>query len=185
MVLPSVADNVDICVTCICDKPPKLPLREELISLGVEVIYNARGIGAKAIKSDVKQKIKDLRSTFQEREKKKFRLFPISAKRKMEKKAEQKELERDLKQRKKSLSYEAYAQKLLRSSSDDSSSLSSWGTILTLESQIQKLRHNGGKGAHQKETLHDECRDPIDTRQQALHDAFTGSPRPNRPQLAP
>ena len=173
MVLPSVADNVDICVTCICDKPPKLPLREELISLGVEVIYNARGIGAKAIKSDVKQKIKDLRSTFQEREKKKFRLFPISAKRKMEKKAEQKELERDLKQRKKSLSYEAYAQKLLRSSSDDSSSLSSWGTILTLESQIQKLRHNGGKGAHQKETLHDECRDPIDTRQQALHDAFT------------
>ena len=166
----SVADNVDICVTCICDKPPKLPLREELISLGVEVIYNARGTGAKAIKSDVKQKIKELRSTLQEREKKKFRLFPISAKRKMEKKAEQKEIERDLKQRKKSLSYEAYANKLLRSDSDESSSLSSWGTILTLE--IETPKHKGGNGANKNESLHDECRDPIDTRQHAIHDAF-------------
>jgi hypothetical protein len=27
---------VDICVTCVCPNPPKLPLREELPSLGAE-----------------------------------------------------------------------------------------------------------------------------------------------------
>jgi hypothetical protein len=44
--------NVDICVTCVSDKPPKLPLREELPSLGIEVVYNARGVGAKAAQNE-------------------------------------------------------------------------------------------------------------------------------------
>mmetsp|Transcript_16090 Transcript_16090/g.37296 ORF Transcript_16090/g.37296 Transcript_16090/m.37296 type:complete len:1699 (+) Transcript_16090:225-5321(+) len=47
--------NVDICVTCICDKPPTLPLREELPSLGIEVIYNAKGVGAEATEKELKK----------------------------------------------------------------------------------------------------------------------------------
>jgi len=47
--------NVDICVTCICDKPPKLPLREELPSLGIEVIYNANGVGAEATEKEFRK----------------------------------------------------------------------------------------------------------------------------------
>ena len=49
--------NVDICVTCVCEKPPKLPLREELPSLGIEVIYNAHGVGAKATKQELQRKL--------------------------------------------------------------------------------------------------------------------------------
>ena len=48
--------NVDICVTCVCEKPPKLPLREELPSLGIEVIYNAEGVGAEATEKELEKK---------------------------------------------------------------------------------------------------------------------------------
>lgn len=47
--------NVDICVTCISDKPPQLPLREELPSLGIEVIYNAKGVGYEATEKETKK----------------------------------------------------------------------------------------------------------------------------------
>ena len=50
--------NVDICVTCICDKPPKLPLREELPSLGIEVIYNAEGVGEEAAERELAKRRK-------------------------------------------------------------------------------------------------------------------------------
>lgn len=50
--------NVDICVTCVSEKPPQLPLREELPSLGIEVIYNAHGVGAKATRHEQKRKLK-------------------------------------------------------------------------------------------------------------------------------
>lgn len=50
--------NVDICVTCVSEKPPQLPLREELPSLGIEVVYNAHGVGAKASKHEQKRKLK-------------------------------------------------------------------------------------------------------------------------------
>ncbi len=50
--------NVDICVTCVSEKPPQLPLREELPSLGIEVIYNAHGVGAKATRHEQKKKLK-------------------------------------------------------------------------------------------------------------------------------
>ena len=52
--------NVDICVTCICDKPPKLPLREELPSLGIEVIYNADGVGVEAAKKELRKERKKM-----------------------------------------------------------------------------------------------------------------------------
>jgi hypothetical protein len=50
--------NVDICVTCVSEKPPQLPLREELPSMGIEVVYNARGLGAKASKQEQRRKLK-------------------------------------------------------------------------------------------------------------------------------
>jgi len=123
-------DNVEICVMCVCDKPPRLPLREELVSLGVEVIRNAKGTGVNAIKSAVKETVKGFRKTIKDREKKRFRFFPRVAK--------QKELERDLRQGRKSITYHDYARKLLeQTSSEDSSSLSSCGSIFTSENEMQ------------------------------------------------
>ena len=123
-------DNVEICVMCVCDKPPRLPLREELVSLGVEVIRNAKGTGVNAIKSAVKETVKGFRKTIKDREKKRFRFFPRAAK--------QKELERDLRQGRKSITYHDYARKLLeQTSSEDSSSLSSCGSIFTSENEMQ------------------------------------------------
>lgn len=55
--------NVDICVTCICDKPPKLPLREELPSLGIEVIYNAEGVGEEAAERELAKRRKKASTT--------------------------------------------------------------------------------------------------------------------------
>ena len=130
MVQNAFVDNVEICVMCVCDKPPRLPLREELVSLGVEVIRNAKGTGVNAIKSAVKETVKGFRKTIKDREKKRFRFFPRVAK--------QKELERDLRQGRKSITYHDYARKLLeQTSSEDSSSLSSCGSIFTSENEMQ------------------------------------------------
>ena len=130
MVQNAFVDNVEICVMCVCDKPPRLPLREELVSLGVEVIRNAKGTGVNAIKSAVKETVKGFRKTIKDREKKRFRFFPRAAK--------QKELERDLRQGRKSITYHDYARKLLeQTSSEDSSSLSSCGSIFTSENEMQ------------------------------------------------
>ena len=62
--------NVDICVTCVSDKPPTLPLREELPSLGIEVVYNAQGTGAKASKHASKKLVKKFREREQEKDSK-------------------------------------------------------------------------------------------------------------------
>jgi hypothetical protein len=51
--------NVDICITCVTDKPPQLPLREELASLGIEVarVYNAQGIGARDSQDEAQKEL--------------------------------------------------------------------------------------------------------------------------------
>uniref|UniRef100_A0A7S4J6K9 Uncharacterized protein n=1 Tax=Odontella aurita TaxID=265563 RepID=A0A7S4J6K9_9STRA len=54
----TVHDNVDVCVTCISDKPPTLPLREELPSLGVELVYNSRGAGMRAVRRESRRKMR-------------------------------------------------------------------------------------------------------------------------------
>jgi hypothetical protein len=59
--MPYNPHNVDICVTCVSDKPPQLPLREELPSLGIEVVYNAHGVGAKATYEESKRVARNLR----------------------------------------------------------------------------------------------------------------------------
>src|SRR5688572_27072511 len=47
--------HVDICVTCVSDKPPQLPLREELPSLGIELVYNSFSSDEKKSKSELKK----------------------------------------------------------------------------------------------------------------------------------
>eukprot|EP00934_Nitzschia_sp_Nitz4_P004904 Nitzschia sp. Nitz4//scaffold138_size62050//10919//15553//NITZ4_006383-RA/size62050-processed-gene-0.44-mRNA-1//1//CDS//3329535752//4894//frame0 len=55
--------NVDICVTCVSEKPPQLPLREELPSLGIEVVYNAHGLGAEASKQEQQRRLTEYEKT--------------------------------------------------------------------------------------------------------------------------
>ena len=53
------SNDVDICVTCVTDRLPKLPLREELVSLGVEVVYKAAGGGVEAVRHVVKRQVRE------------------------------------------------------------------------------------------------------------------------------
>lgn len=104
--------TVDICATCLVNKPPKLPLREELPSLGFELIYNARGVGVTTSKYQSKQVVHNFRKETQAKEMTKRRWFPKS-KRKIKKKiAAQAAIEEELKQPT-ALSYEAYEYGLL------------------------------------------------------------------------
>ena len=53
--------DVDICMTCVSDQPPVLPLREELPSLGVEVVYRAKGQGIKASRKEARDNVQQYR----------------------------------------------------------------------------------------------------------------------------
>ena len=55
-------NNVDLCVTCVSPTPPTLPLREELTSLGIELIYNAKGVGKQIAFKEYEKKIQDRQS---------------------------------------------------------------------------------------------------------------------------
>jgi hypothetical protein len=135
--------NVDICITCVADKPPKLPLREELESLGVEVIYNAHGAGNKASKHEAKRALKFYREKELAKELKKRRFFPKSSKRIKEKLAERRQIEHDLGAQH-AFSYEAYEHELLSYDDDksgSSNSSSSQNTQSTSESTgVEKSR---------------------------------------------
>mmetsp|Transcript_1767 Transcript_1767/g.2593 ORF Transcript_1767/g.2593 Transcript_1767/m.2593 type:complete len:361 (-) Transcript_1767:93-1175(-) len=48
--------DVDVCAAIIHNKPPKLPLREELLSLGAETIYKPRGTITRIAEQKVKKK---------------------------------------------------------------------------------------------------------------------------------
>lgn len=112
--------NVDICVTCVSEKPPQLPLREELPSLGIEVVYNARGVGAKASRQEQKKKQKEYQS--EKDSKKKFapgRFFFGGKNKKKDEERKRKEEELKVPH---ALSYTSYQQKL-DSILHDSSSL--------------------------------------------------------------
>jgi len=54
-------EKVDLISTLLDTKPPKLPLREERLSLGVECVYKAKGVGWDGVKkkSKVKKKTQD------------------------------------------------------------------------------------------------------------------------------
>ncbi|KAL7571465.1 hypothetical protein ACA910_019218 [Epithemia clementina (nom. ined.)] len=57
----TILEDVDICVTCISDHPPQLPLRQELPSLGVEVVYRAKGRGLQTSRHEAREKVQQYR----------------------------------------------------------------------------------------------------------------------------
>lgn len=105
--------SVDICATCITSKAPPLPLREELPSLGFEIVYNAGGLGAKASKHETKIALDQYRKQCQTKELKKRRFFPKSSRRIRETLLERKKIEHQLKIPH-ALSYAAYEHRLAR-----------------------------------------------------------------------
>lgn len=126
-----IVDQVDVCVTCVTDKPPKLPLREELVSLGVEVILNAQGTGAKAVKYETRENVKRFRKDYEAHHRNSLICIPWkSHKQKMQEKQERKRAEKELKKKMQGLSYDKYNKVLNRGSSLFSSD-SSWNTNST------------------------------------------------------
>jgi len=99
--------NVEICATLLTDKPPKLPLREELPSLGFEVIYNGDGVGARTAMYEADRAVKRYQKAVQVKEMKKRRIFPRSPSKIKRTLAERKRIERDL-QMPHAFSYESY-----------------------------------------------------------------------------
>lgn len=52
----SISDNVDICITIVGGEAPTLPLRQEVLTNGIELVYNARGIGQAAVSKEQKRR---------------------------------------------------------------------------------------------------------------------------------
>jgi hypothetical protein len=147
--------NVDICVTCVSEKPPQLPLREELPSLGIEVIYNAHGVGAKASKHESKKLIKKFREKEQVKELKSPRFFPSSPK-KVEQKQKDRERQESMLRVPHALSYNSYQKRLNQDQGEatqSSSSVSSWETHSTAESSNEenKVKKSGWGRFRQKQ----------------------------------
>ena len=119
--------DVDVCVTCITSKPPELPLREEFLSLGVEVIYKADGLGAQAGRDGARQKVKEYREHVMKKSQQS--LGPRDASKSLDEERKQRIMQRTIErvifQRRSSISYNAYAQRLTRQDSTESDSLCS------------------------------------------------------------
>jgi hypothetical protein len=133
--------NVDICVTCVSDKPPQLPLREELPSLGIEVVYNAHGVGAKASKHESKKLLKKYREAELLKAKKTSRFFSLSSKKgDNERQRDENEIRIP-----KALSYQSYQKELqhVQGENETDSSVSSWETNSTLESSDAENKGHG------------------------------------------
>ena len=115
-------EDIDICITCLTKKAPKLPLREELPSLGVELIYKARGTGAKISKHEARRAAKDYRYTESFKDLKKRRLFPKSSRRIKGILEERRRRESELKHMSSAVSYESYQNELYGGWATDTSS---------------------------------------------------------------
>lgn len=98
---------VDICATILSDTPPKLPLRQEYMSLGFEVVYNAEGVGKKATQNEANRAVEEYRTMEAIKEFRKRRFFPKRYKRIKETLIERRRIEREL-ALPHGLSYEAY-----------------------------------------------------------------------------
>ena len=130
-----IPDDVDLCVTCVTDKPPQLPLREELMSLGVEVIFNAQGTGARAVKHETRKKVKDFRKEYSAKNRNSVLCFAWkSHKQKLKEKQERKLAEKELKKKMQGLSYDKYTKILNGEDISVYSSESSWNTNSTRSS---------------------------------------------------
>ena len=136
--------DVDICITCLTKTAPRLPLREELPSLGVELIYTARGTGAKVSKHEAHRAAKDFVYKESFKDLAKCRLFRKSSKRIKSILEERRRRESEIKHISSAISYESYQNELYAewvtdtSSSSQSkhsvssSSASSFGDIKTI-----------------------------------------------------
>ena len=88
--------NVDICAAIVADKPPQLPLREELNSLGFEVVLAAAGTGVRASKYESKKALKRYRKNVATKDLKKTRFFPRSSRQIKRLLEERKKIEEEL-----------------------------------------------------------------------------------------
>lgn len=143
--MPADGLNVDICAAILADKPPQLPLREELNSLGFEVVLSAAGTGARASKYESAKAVKKYRNLEATKDLKRRRFFPKSSKRIKETLAERRQREYEL-GLPHACSYESYDIKLRSGddTSDDSggSSISEkkrrWGMFQRRQRQTNK-----------------------------------------------
>ena len=133
--------DVDICVTCVCDKPPQLPLREELPSLGIEVIYNAKGVGAEATEKEFKRERQRIhQKRLEEKQKQSGKnLFSLKPRKSSVRKEDPPE---DL-AIPKALSYESYQRSFDKRADEDENSISS--SIQTSESMDENLNRSRRK----------------------------------------
>jgi hypothetical protein len=130
------SNDVDICVTCVADKPPKLPLREELVSLGVEVVYKAAGVGVDAVRREAKRHVREYREQIQ-----KTNSGPQHSpenhetpEQEIQQRMRQRMVEREIYKNKSSLTYEAYSRQLNRQNSSNSDSLDSLNSVPKIHS---------------------------------------------------
>lgn len=146
--------NVDICVTCVADKPPTLPLREELLSLGVEVVLNAHGIGQRTSRHESKRAVKDFRRNETVKDLKKRRFFRKSSRRIRQQLEERKRIEQDLTLLH-AISYEAYEHEHEHGFDDESTVSSSVPTLTTSESSGAHFSsYSKGTGASMRRHRH-------------------------------
>jgi hypothetical protein len=133
--------NVDICFTLLSDKPPALPLREELQSLGIEVVYNAHGVGAHASKHASKKLVKEFREQELVKQMKHQRFYPSNPK----KVDDRKRREQDL-MVPRALSYENYEKELLHTNKNNGSTTDSNSSV---SSSDTRSTASGGKSNSQ------------------------------------
>ena len=131
--------HVEICATLLTDKPPKLPLREELPSLGFEIIYNGKGVGEKASRYEAKKAIEHFRRSEQVKELTKRRIFPKSAKKIRDKLLERRLIEQELKMPH-AFSYESYEHQLYDDVATASSSSRASSSGSPMESRIRQRK---------------------------------------------
>ena len=140
--------DVDICATILTKTPPRLPLREELPSLGFEVIYRAAGVGVKASKHEAHRVAKAFRRHEEIKELKKRRFFRKSSKRIKEQLEQRRQLVYQLQHSPRALSYEAYDREL-HNDKGGSSTCGSSSCDVTTDSSAHSYGHST-----QKQTYH-------------------------------
>ena len=157
-----LALKVDICAAIIAEKPPVLPLREELNSLGFEVVLAPSGTGVQAAKYQSKKAVEKFRSYNAFHDLKKRRVFPKSNQSIQEKLEARKRIECEL-ELPHALSYETYEIKLHRSLSSSSDSATHYSNNSATDSkkrawgmfkrrQRQRVKPGAGVGSnHDKE----------------------------------
>jgi hypothetical protein len=106
MVLHPIKD-VDVCITYINDKPPNLPVREALLTLGAECVAKPRGSATEAAKDKSDERLKKYREKDDEKERQRQSLFPMTCARRRRKERKRARIEDKLRQIK-SLSYNEY-----------------------------------------------------------------------------